>query len=109
MAKLLSPFTDLMRKQHSTIEEAQSMALMHSMITQHIPCTIGSQRCQARSVLKYSQCRKENYIQEVLEGTYNLDQHHTRVESLRLLYLKMELECATPWESFLDRQWQPLM
>ena len=80
------------------------MALMHSMITQHIPCTIGSRLCQVRYVLKSLQCRKETCIQEDLEETYNLDQHHTQVELLRLLYLKMELECAILWESFLDRQ-----
>ena len=104
MVKSLSPYIDLMRKQPSTIEEAQSMALMHSMITQHIPCTIGSPRYQVRYVLKSSQCRKETCIQEDLEETYNLDQHHTQMELLRSLYLKMELECATPWVSFLDRQ-----
>ena len=109
MAKSLSPYTDSMRKQHSTIEEAQYMALMLRMTIQHIPCTIGSQLCQAHYVPKSSPCKKETYIQEDLEGTYNLDQHHTLAESLRLLYLKTELECATQWESFLDKQWQPSM
>ena len=80
------------------------MALMHSMITQHTPCIIGSQRCQARYVLKSSQCKKETCIQEDLEETYNLDQHRIQAELSRSLYLKMELECATLWVSFLDRQ-----
>ena len=85
------------------------MALMLSMTIQHIPCTIGSQRYQALYVLRCLQCRKENYIQEVREETCNLEQYHTQMESLKLLYLRTELEYATRWGSFPDKQWQLLM